>query len=94
MNKSLKNASSGSEEAKTITKSINALTKEIKLENDLETLISTKISGMCIAVVNGDSVQIVVEKGKLNESTALQITDIVTTNGGTAAENIKITETA
>ncbi|MBQ8183577.1 MAG: SpoIIIAH-like family protein [Clostridia bacterium] len=94
LNKSLKNASSGSEEAKTITKSINALTKEIKLENDLETLISTKISGMCIAVVNGDSVQIVVEKGKLNESTALQITDIVTTNGGTAAENIKITETA
>lgn len=92
LNKSLKSAASGSEEAKIITASIEALSKQIKLESDLETLISAKISGECAAVINDKSVQIVVEKGKLNDSTALQITDIVTANTEIDGTNIKISE--
>lgn len=92
LNKSLKSAVSGSEEAKTITASIDELSKQIKLENDLETLISAKISGNCAAVINEDSVQIIVEKGKLNESVALQINDIVKSNTKIDGANIKISE--
>lgn len=92
LNKSLKSAVSGSEEAKKITASIETLSKQIKLESDLETLISAKISGDCAAVINDKSVQIIVEKGKLNESSALQITDIVTANTEIDGANIKISE--
>ena len=92
LNKSLKSAVSGSEEAKKITASIETLSKQIKLESDLETLISAKISGECAAVINDKSVQIIVEKGKLNDSTALQITDIVTANTEIDGANIKISE--
>ena len=92
LNKSLEKAVSGSDEAKSITTQINAISKQIKLENDLETLVSAKISATCVAVINDNSVQIVVEKGKLNESAPLLITDIVTANTDIEGANIKISE--
>ena len=92
LNKSLKSAVSGSDEAKDITASIEDLSKQIKLESDLEALIGAKISGSCVAVINEGSVQIIVEKGKLNDSVALQISDVVTTNAKIESSNIKISE--
>ena len=47
-----------------------------------------------MVVINDSSAQIVVKKGSLNEDTALQIMDIVTTNTKLDASNIKITESA
>ena len=70
------------------------LTLQIKQENDIESLITDKISGECVVVINDSSAQIVVKKGALNEDTALQIMDIVTTNTKLDASNIKITESA
>ena len=92
LNKSLKTAVSGSEEAKAITASVNELSKQIKLESDLETLIKARISADCVAIINGESVQIIVEKGKLNDSAALQITDTVSSNTDIDTDNIKISE--
>lgn len=92
LNVSLKNAKTGSEEAKAITASIDKLTTQIKMENDIESLISAKISGECVVVINDTSAQVVVKKGVLNEDAALQIMDIVTTNTKFDAANIKITE--
>ena len=92
LNTSLKNAKTGTDEAKSITASIEKLTLQIKQENDIESLITAKISGECVVVINDSSAQIVVKKGALNEDTALQIMDIVTTNTKLAASNIKITE--
>lgn len=94
LNTSLKNAKTGTEEAKSITDSIDKLTLQIKQENDIESLITAKISGECVVVINDSSAQIVVKKGALNEDTALQIMDIVTTNTKLDASNIKITESA
>ncbi len=92
LNNSLKNAKTGSDEAKAITASIDKLTTQIKIENDVESLISAKISGECVVVINDTSAQVVVKKGILNEDIALQIMDIVTTNTKFDAANIKITE--
>lgn len=94
LNESLKNAKTGSEEAKNITASIDKLTSQIKQENDIESLITAKISGGCVVVINDGSVQVVVKKGVLNEDSALQITDIVTANTKTDASAVKITESA
>lgn len=92
LNKSLKNAKSGSEEAKEITKSIDELTAQIKLESDVEALISAKLASECVAVINEKSAQIVVSKDSLNEDAALQIIDVVTTNTDLTADKIKISE--
>lgn len=92
LNKSLKNARSNSEEAKIIAESIEKLSAQIKTESDLETLISAKLDGECVAVINGDSAQIVVAKENVTEDGALQIIDIVTSNTEIKAENIKITQ--
>lgn len=92
LNKSLEKAKSGSDEAKAITKSIDELTTQIKLESDVEALISAKLASECVAVINDKSAQIVVAKDALGEDAALQVIDIITTNTALKAENIKITE--
>lgn len=59
---------------------ITALSKAIKTENDIETLILAKGFKDCVAVVNDTGVQVVVKpKGTtdLSESDAIQIKDIV-----------------
>ncbi len=92
LNESLEKARSGSDEAKEITDSIDELTAQIKLESDVEALISAKLASECVAVINENSAQIVVAKDTLSEDAALQIIDIITTNTDLKAENIKITE--
>ena len=92
LNKSLEKAKSGSEEAKAITKSIDELTAQIKLESDIEALISAKLASECVVVINEKSAQIVVSKDSLSEDAALQIIDVVTNNTSLSADKIKITE--
>lgn len=92
LNESLKTVKSGSEEAKEITKSIDELSAQIKLESDIEALISAKLASECVAVINEKSAQVVVAKDALGDDAALQIIDIITTNTELTAENIKITE--
>jgi stage III sporulation protein AH len=92
LNKSLEKAKSGSEEAKKITASIDELTAQIKLESDVESLISAKLASECVAVINEKSAQIVVSKVALSEDVALQIIDVITTNTDLSADKIKITQ--
>ncbi len=92
LNKSLEKAKSGSEEAKEIIQSIDELTAQIKLESDVEALISAKLASECVAVINDKSAQVVVSKDALSEDAALQIIDVITTNTELTADKIKITE--
>ncbi len=93
LNESLKNAKTGSQEAKSITASIEAVSNEIKIESDIEALISAKIGSECVAVVNDSSAQIIVDIETLTEDSALQIMDIVTANTDLNASQVKITTT-
>ena len=92
LNKSLEKAKTGSEEAKEITKSIDTLTAQIKLESDVEALISAKLASECVVVINEKSAQVVVSKDALSEDAALQIIDVITTNTELTADKIKITQ--
>lgn len=80
LNKSLKSATSGSEEAKTITASVKEITERSKAESDLETLIKSKINKECYVSLTNSKAQVIVSKGVLNEKTSLQILELVTTN--------------
>ena len=92
LNKSLEKAKTGSDEAKEITKSIDTLTAQIKLESDVEALISAKLASECVAVINEKSAQVVVSKDALSEDATLQIIDVITTNTDLTADKIKISQ--
>ncbi len=92
LNDSLKNVSAGSEEAKTITASINALTKNQQLQTELEALVKAKIKGECLITITESGAQVVVAKGVLNDTISLQILEIVISNTDIKAENVIISE--
>lgn len=88
----LKEAPEKSESAEEISNSIDALSKTIKLEADIEALISAKLKCECVVMINNDNVEVVVTKGNLNDASILQIMDAVLNNTEVKAENIKISE--
>ena len=92
LNQSLKAVKSGTQEASSITASINALNADIKMQNDLEALIKTKTQGECIVTISNGKVQVVVSKGTLNEDTALQILNTVTESTEIDPADVSISE--
>ena len=88
----LNEAPESSESAQKISKSIDSLSKTIKLEADIEALISAKLKCECVVMLNNDNAEVVVTKGNLNDESILQIMDAVLNNTEVKAENIKISE--
>lgn len=92
LNSSLEKATSGSDEAKKLTESIENLSAQIKTEGDVESLISAKLGSECVVVLGEKSAQIVVAKGSMSDDSALQITEIITSNTDLSASAVKISE--
>lgn len=88
----LKEAPENSDAAKEISESIDSLSKTIKLEADIEALISAKLKCQCVVMINNDNAEVVVTKGNLNDASILQIMDAVLNNTDVKAENVKISE--
>ena len=88
----LKEAGEDSKGAEEIGKTIDDLSKTIKLEADIEALISAKLKCQCVVMINNDNAEVVVTKGNLNDASILQIMDAVLNNTEVKAENIKISE--
>lgn len=87
------NSTSANKEAIDVAAAAYAqMSKDIKLEADLESAISAKIGGKCIVVINEDRVEIAVENGKLNDTSALQIKELAVNNLKINTENIVIIE--
>ncbi len=64
----------------------------LKAQNDCEELIKAKLGGDCVVVVNGEKAQVIIENGKLNDASILQITEIIENNSAVSAENLTIIE--
>lgn len=88
----LKTAGESSKSAEEIGETIDSLSKTIKLEADIEALISAKLKCECVVMINNDNAEVVVTKGNLNDASILQIMDAVLNNTDIKAENIKISE--
>ncbi len=69
---------------------LDEITENIKLESDIEALVSAKTGTDCVAVINEDAIQIVVPKQIIDETLVLRISDIVLDNSDIRADNIKI----
>lgn len=71
---------------------LNMLTETIKKEADCENLIQAKIAAKCLVSISGDTAQVMVSQGGVNDTSALQIKDILIQQTGIAGENITIIE--
>ncbi len=92
LNKSLESAGKGTDEAKEITASINAITEKSKLQTDLEELIKAKVNCESFVLIPDDNAQVTVSKGTLNETTSLQILEIITSNTDIDASKVIMSE--
>lgn len=92
LEKVIKDPSAGKEAVSEATKALEELSKSIKRENDLETLINAKTGGKCIVIISDNTVKVVTEPGLLTDAAAKQIKELVLNQGGFAPDNINIFE--
>ena len=69
---------------------IATIADEIRKEADMESLITAKGFEQCVAVLNGDSVSIIVKADTLQPSQIAQINEIVYTSTGIQPANVTI----
>ena len=84
------NAGTDGEAAKAVQASMDELSRAVKRESDMETLISAALGGDCVAVVSDNSVDVVVSGSVLTDGAVLQINDIIRKVCGTDYENVRI----
>lgn len=70
--------------------SINSLAERKIIQTDIENLIEAKIGSSCVALVNDDSVDIIVSGNLLSDTVVLQIKDIVLEKTDILPEKISI----
>lgn len=80
------------EDKSALTQMISDFKNNVKKETDIENLIKAKISGQVLVVLNDGAGSVVVEKGTLNDTVIMQITDIFEKNTDISAENLTIIE--
>lgn len=91
LNEAIKNASNAKASANAAAE-LSELAENMKLETDIENLITAKLGCECLVVINEAKADIVVEKGALSDVAAVQIREIVVTSGACTADRVNISE--
>lgn len=90
--KALESSSLDDADKKELSLLLDKYNADIKTQSDCEALIKAKIGGDCVVIINGQTAQVVIEKGKSNETSALRITEIIVNNTHISPENLTIIE--
>lgn len=61
-------------------------------QTDCETLIAAKLGGECVVVLGDETAKVVVEPGTVNETSSLQIAEIMAQHAGITSDNLTIIE--
>ena len=91
LNKVIESDSADEESKAQAREKLNALAQSIQNEADIENLITAKTGGKVLVSI-GDTVEVILEKGTLNDTTALQIKEIVVNKTQISAEKITLVE--
>ncbi len=75
---------------KTAADSISVISERRIAQVNIENLVEAKTGSECVAVINDDSVEIIVDKTVISDQTVLQIKEIVVEYSGFSAEKISI----
>lgn len=87
------NDSSTDEDTKALAREkLVRISEQIKLESDIETLISAQTNTICIVTYDGENIEIVLPKGTVNDEILIKIKDIIISKTSLGAENITIIE--
>ena len=79
------------EQASNMTEQLQALADSIKKQSEIENLISAKTGGKALVTI-GDTVEVILEAGTLNETTATQVKEVVLNKTDVRADQIMIVE--
>lgn len=91
LNKVIESDSADEESKAQAREKLNTLAQSIQNEADIENLITAKTGGQVLVSI-GDTVEVILEKGTLNDTTALQIKEIVVNKTQISAEKITLVE--
>ena len=83
-------ATEGSEASVSTAKAIEELSGVIKMESDIESLVTGRTGSDCIAVISENAVEVVVSSDALTDMNVLAISDVVHEVCTGKYENIKI----
>lgn len=73
------------------TQKIVAVAQAVEQESKIESLVKAKGFADCVAYIEGENCNIVVQADGLSAAQTLQITEIITAQSAVSTENIKIT---
>lgn len=90
----LTSAAAESDTAISTAKAIEEISAVIKMETDIESLVTGKTGSECVAVISENSVDVVVPTAALTDMNVLTISDVVNEVCAGKYENIKISGTA
>lgn len=91
LNKVIESDSADEESKAQAREKLNTLAQSIQNEADIENLITAKTGGKVLVSI-GDTVEVILEKGTLKDTTALQIKEIVVNKTQISAEKITLVE--
>ncbi|MBR3596819.1 MAG: SpoIIIAH-like family protein [Clostridia bacterium] len=88
------NAPEEGEAAQNTASAIEQLSNVIKMETDIESLVTGKTGNECVAVISEKTVEVLVPTSALSDSNVLTISDVINEVCGNKFENIKISGAA
>ncbi len=71
---------------------LTRISEQIKTENDIENLISAQINSKCLVTYNEDTVEVILPKGILEDSSVVKIKDIIISKTKLTTDKITIIE--
>lgn len=92
LNDVIKDSNSSPAAVEKAVAAMTEITESITLECDIENLITAKIGCENLVILNGGNAEVIVENGSLDETTVIQIKEIVTKQTGYPVENVTIVE--
>lgn len=72
---------------------LTKISKQIKIENDIENLITAQTNSKCLVTYNDDSIEVVLPKDTLDDKSVIKIKDIIVSKTKLTADKITIIET-
>ncbi len=92
LNDIIKDSDSSPEAVTKATDAVVSMSNEIAAEGDIENLLSAKVGCESLVVLNAGNAEVIVENGSLDETSVVQIKDIVVKQTGYSTDKIRIVE--
>lgn len=74
-------------------KKLTEISEQIKIENDIENLITAQTNNKCLVTYDNETIEVILPKDTVDEKVVVKIKDIILSKTKLSAENITIIET-